>query len=139
MSPKRAVSGYEQCTPQSENGLVIARITWVEVLSALARMQREATLNPFDVAKVVQAFRYDLDIQYQVVDLDQDLADKAGQLIQQHPLRAYDAVQLAAALKLHPAFAVTQPQVYTFVSSDNRLLTAAQQAGLQTANPNNQQ
>ncbi len=54
--------------PTSLNPLIIARITWVEVLSALARRQREGTITSGDVARAIQTFGYDLDMQYQVLD-----------------------------------------------------------------------
>jgi predicted nucleic acid-binding protein len=123
--------------PQTGNKLIIARITWVEVLSALARLQREGNLPPTNVTKAVQAFQYHLDTQYQVVELDRPLAQAAGQLVQRHPLRAYDSVQLASALKLQPAFARATSASLTFVSADNRLISVAQTEGLLTDNPNN--
>jgi predicted nucleic acid-binding protein len=123
--------------PQTGNKLIIARITWVEVLSALARLQREGNLPPTNVTKAVQAFQYHLDTQYQVVELDRPLAQAAGQLVQRHPLRAYDSVQLASALKLQPAFARATSASLTFVSADNRLTSVAQTEGLLTDNPNN--
>ncbi|HEY9706764.1 MAG TPA: type II toxin-antitoxin system VapC family toxin, partial [Oculatellaceae cyanobacterium] len=42
------------------NLLIISRITWVEVLSALARRQREGSLSDTDVDLIIQRFRYDL-------------------------------------------------------------------------------
>ncbi len=123
--------------PKIGNKLIIARITWVEVLSAFARLQREGNLAPTDVATAIRTFRYGLDTQYQVVELDRSLAQAAGQLVQQHPLRAYDSVQLASALKLQPAFVKAAKASFTFVSADGRLLAIAHAEGLLTNNPNN--
>ena len=120
----------------ARNALVVARITWVEVQSALARRQREGSLTTEQVADSIRAFRYDWDVQYLVVDLDQPLAERAGQLVRKHALRAYDAVQMAAALLVQPSFANSMHTLLTFVASDDRLLTAAQAEGLQTDNPN---
>ena len=119
-------------SPQANHRLLITRITWVEVLSALARRQREGTLSPENATRLVQAFRYDLDTQYQVVELDRDVAEMAGELVRKHVLRAYDAVQLAASLRVQAA--LTSPQVL-FVSADNRLVGTAQAEGLLTDNP----
>ncbi len=120
---------------RARNKLIIARITWVEVLSAFARRQREGSLLPADVARAIQAFRYDLDTQYQVVELDRALTEIAGQLVGRHPLRAYDAVQLASALRIQPAFARTKSSPLTFVTTDDRLVAAAQAEGLLADNP----
>ena len=75
--------------------------------------------------------------QYQVIELDQALAESAGQLVNQYPLRAYDAVQLASVLRIQPAFASTTSTSLVFLTADERLLAIAQSAGLLTDNPNN--
>jgi predicted nucleic acid-binding protein len=122
--------------PEARNPLIIARITWVEVLSALARRQREGSLMPNDVAWAIQTFRYDLDMQYQVVELDPALAEAAGTLVTQHPLRAYDAVQLASALRVQSGFGQVQAPTLIFLAADDRLIAIAQANGLLTDNPN---
>jgi predicted nucleic acid-binding protein len=120
----------------ARNALIVARITWVEVQSALARRQREGSLSSEQVARAMRAFRYDWNAQYRVVDLDQSLVELAGQLVSRHTLRAYDAVQVASALRIQPSFAGSQLASLTFVGSDDRLLVAAEAEGLQTDNPN---
>ena len=57
-------------------------------------------------------------------------------VIQRHPLRAYDAVQLASALILNSALIADKLSPLTFVSADNVLCEAAQAEGLPTENPN---
>jgi hypothetical protein len=119
------------------NLLIISRITWVEVLSALARRQREGSLSATDVDLIIQQFRYDLNNHYQIVELDGIVTENAGQLVNQYPLRAYDAVQLASVLRIQPAFATATSTSLVFLTADDRLLTIAQTAGLLTDNPNN--
>jgi uncharacterized protein len=121
---------------QESNLLFITRITWVEVLSALARREREGTLTPSDRALIIQRFRFDLNNQYQIIEFDAKLAETAGQLVGQYPLRAYDAVQLASVLKIQPAFSTEQSIPLIFLTSDDRLSTIAQALGLLTDNPN---
>jgi predicted nucleic acid-binding protein len=108
----------------------------VEVQSALARRYREGSLTAEQIAKSTRALRYDWDAQYLVVDLDQTLAELAGQLVRKHTLRAYDAVQMASALRMQPSFAGSRYASLTFVAADDRLLAAAKAEGLQTDNPN---
>jgi predicted nucleic acid-binding protein len=122
--------------PAAGHTLIVARITWVEVFSAFARLQRENTLSEGDVSTALRAFQYDWNTQYQVVELTASLMESAGQLLFKHPLRAYDSIQLAAALQLLPAFAQTLPGTYTFVTADARLLVAASAEGLPTDDPN---
>lgn len=123
--------------PVAENSLVIARITWVETLGALARRQREGALSPEDVQQAIQLFRYDLDTQYRVVELDIPLTESAGALITRHPLRAYDAVQLAAALRVQTELTRTKAPPLRFLVADERLAVIAKAEGLRTENPNN--
>ena len=81
-------------------------------------------------------FRFDLNNQYQVIELDAKLAETAGQLVGQYPLRAYDAVQLASVNRIQPAFTAEQSTSLIFLTSDDRLNTIAQALGLLTDNPN---
>ena len=121
---------------EARNPLIVARITWVEVLSALARRQREGSLTPDDVTHAIRAFRYDLNMQYQVSEADPALAEAAGDLVISHPLRAYDAVQLASALRAQSNLARIGAPALTFLTADDRLLAIAQIEGLHTDNPN---
>lgn len=122
--------------PGASNQLIIARITWVEVLSALARRQREGNLAPDDTAQAIRAFRFDLDTRYRTVEMDALLVDAAGDLVMRHPLRAYDAVQLASALRVQQGLAQVQVPPLTFVCADDRLIAIAQAEGLSANNPN---
>jgi predicted nucleic acid-binding protein len=55
--------------------------------------------------------------------------------VQQHALRAYDAVQLASAVRFQRKSAALQAMRLTFVTADNQLLAAAKAEGLLTMNP----
>ena len=108
----------------------------MELLSALARCQREGSLSPNDVDRAVRSFRYDLDVQYQIVEFDRSLAEATGQLVRKYVLRAYDAVQLAAALRVQSAVPSNKVSIFTFVTADTRLITTAEAEGITTENPN---
>lgn len=123
--------------PAVSNDLAISQITWVEVLSALSRRQREGSLSADDFNSVFQYFSNDFDTQYRVIEVDQALIQSAGQLVIQYPLRAYDAVQLASALRVQSIFSQIPNMQLIFLSADNRLLNIAQSQGLVTDNPNN--
>jgi uncharacterized protein len=122
--------------PESRNQFVIARIALVEVASALARREREGYLVPDVVSRALDTLRYDLDTQYQVVELDRELADTAARFVMSHPLRAYDAVQLASARQIYDALALVPGPPFTFLTADDRLLAVAESAGLPADNPN---
>ena len=122
--------------PTSRNRLIIARITQVEVAGALARREREGSLDPDAISQVLDTLRHDLDTQYQVVELDPSIAEAATQLVRLHPLRAYDAVQLASGQQVYTAFAQDANPPFTFLTADDRLLAVAESVGLPADNPN---
>ncbi len=121
--------------PQSGNRIILARITWVEMLSAYSRLKRESNLDETAFNIALQAFEYDWDTQYQIVEFDKTLAEQAGELVKKYPLRAYDSVQLASALKIHRIHAQAAPGLFVFVSSDDRLLAVAKSENLSVENP----
>ena len=122
---------------QTGNSLLLVRITWVEVLSAFARRQREGGITAAEVAALIAKFRSEFNSRYRVIEVDLALVERAGELIVQYPLRAYDAVQLAAALRVQSVLTSIPETQLIFVSADNRLLDIAQSEGLATDNPNN--
>lgn len=119
-----------------ENIIVVARIAWVEVISGLSRLKREGKISENELKETIEIFQSDWEAYYQIVEIDKDVVEKAAQLVQRHPLRAYDSIQLASALKLDPQLGDSEPNTYIFVSGDNRLLTAAEAENLDTENPN---
>lgn len=123
------------CDPQAGNKVVIAQIAWVEMLSAFSRLKREWSLDTKNFNIALESFEYDWDIQYQVVGFDHSLAKEAGELVKKHPLRAYDSVQLASALKIHNIHTQALPGLFTFVSADERLLNVAKLEGMLVENP----
>jgi uncharacterized protein len=73
---------------------------------------------------------------YRVVPTEHPIISLAIDLIQQHPLRAYDAVQLATAIFVNRSLAVHGLPPLVFVLADDGLIAAAQAEGLVTENPN---
>jgi len=84
----------------SDNRIYLARITPVEVTAAVARRRKGRTLTPKTASSILYRFRQHLAGRYTLIDLTPALFDAAMQLANTHALRAYDAVQLAAALKI---------------------------------------
>ncbi len=129
----------EVVSPAAGNHLVIARAAWVEVLSALSRRQREGSLAAPEIRQTISAFRYDMDVRYQVAEMDRSLVELAGDIVMRHPLRAYDAIQLASALRVQSGLQRAGSAGLTFISADDRLVGIAQSEGLATDNPNRHQ
>ena len=122
--------------PPSGNMIVIARISVVEVYSALNRRVREGTLDPSTYAAIAADFDSVCTAEYRVLELSPTVAGRACRLLEQHPLRAYDAVQLATALSANDLLLASGLPALTFLSADTRQLSAAQAEGLATDDPN---
>jgi uncharacterized protein len=122
--------------PVAGNVITTARISMVEVYSALNRRIREATLDVTDYAHIVADFDALCAAQYTLLELTALMVERARRLVEHHPLRAYDVVHLASALTANDALAAAGLPPLTFLSADDRLLNAAQMEGLATDNPN---
>jgi hypothetical protein len=108
-----------------ENGeAVVWWGTSVEVLSALHRRRRDGSLDDAGFRRArrrLASFLEDVD----VVAPSESVRQRAEDLVASHPIRAADALQLAAALTWAPEPRSTGG----FVSLDERLRTAARQEG----------
>jgi uncharacterized protein len=125
--------------PAGSNSIIVAEITLVEAASALAarhrspngisRQERDAAVNL--VARHFQT-------EYQLIPTSKFVVAQAVTLTQNHRLRGYDAVQLAAALAAHEALRQRDLTPLIFVAADQDLLAAAQAEGLAVINPHDQ-
>jgi predicted nucleic acid-binding protein len=86
--------------PAAGHRLYLARITTVEVISAVTRRQRGGSLSAAEAASILAQFRQDLPTDYGIVEITPVLLSHAMTLAETHGLRAYDAVQLAAVIEL---------------------------------------
>ena len=125
--------------PQTE--IFMASITEVEVIAAFARRRKGKTLTTSDATVLISHFKADFSKDYTTVEVVPKIISQAVHLADQHSLRRYDAVQLAAALEIYMkliSFKVNfGSSTLTFVSADNQLNSAAQAEGLTVENPNN--
>lgn len=104
--------------------LLVWALTPTEVLSALSRKRREGTLSQ-DVFRESRR-RLDLLIRDWMEVYDLDAAKmRAHRLLEAHPLRAADALQLAAAL----VGVLDRPAGFEFVTFDDILGSAAEREG----------
>ena len=114
----------------ARNLIITANISIVEFYSALNRRIREATLDPADYSRIAIDFDALCSTQYTLVELSSPVIGRARLLLEQHPLRAYDVVQLSSALITNSALLTAGLPALTFLSADQRLLSAAQTEGL---------
>jgi hypothetical protein len=100
--------------------MVIWWASQVECGSAVHRLRREGVFTPAEAAQVLAGLAAALDAANAVQPGD-DMCAKALRLLAVHPLRAADALQLAAAL----LWCRDHPGGRDFVCLDERLRTAA--------------
>jgi predicted nucleic acid-binding protein len=108
--------------------IAVCRITWVEMLSALARRVREQPKDEPLIAQARQRLAANWP-RYLTLELTQELAELAGDYTDTFALRAYDGVQLAAAQLVHRAM----PGEVKFACFDGRLVKAARVLGIEAA------
>ncbi len=78
----------------------VCRISWAEIMAALARLQREDPINNEDLELARQQLSHSWKT-FTIVEVSQSLVEKAGRFADVFALRGYDSVQLAAAHELH--------------------------------------
>lgn len=121
--------------PATGNTIITVQISIVEVVSAFNRRVRETTLTPIDYARIRADFDALSRSEYRLVSVSLPVLERARDLIERYPLRAYDAVQLAAGLTANDALLAAGLPVLIFLAADTRLLGAAAAAGLRTDDP----
>jgi len=119
-----------------EHEIVTSVVSVAEVVSAFAKRRRVKDISPRLCAGAISRFLREGRHRCQLVGVSESVVDLAVQLVQGHPLRAYDAVQLATALRVNQILRQNQLPSLTFVSADAVLCRVAQAEGLTTVNPN---
>ena len=116
----------------SGNRVAICSITQVELHAAIQRRRREGGLDDEEVGLAIELFNARLETDLLRCPVDDRTLNRAAELTSRHPLRGYDATQLAACLVLE----TRMDESPTFVCSDRTLLTAAEAEGLSVLDPN---
>jgi predicted nucleic acid-binding protein len=116
--------------------IFLARITAVEMTSAVARRRRGGSLAAARVRSLLSRFRSHLAGRYIAVEITPALLADAVRLANAHALRAYDAVQLATALEVQGRFFAAGQGGITLISADQELNAAATAEGIGVDDPN---
>jgi predicted nucleic acid-binding protein len=120
--------------PAAGNLVYLASLAAVEVTSAVTRRQ-DALTAPVAAAVLAQ-FRKDMALEYRILEITAAVLSSAVTLAESHALRAYDAVQLAAAAELNSQRLANGLTPLILVSADRELNAAASLIGLGVADPN---
>ena len=110
---------------------IISELTIIEAHSAIRRREREGTISAERAARIIEQINDDKINRFVTQDLSSAMISEATRLIDDHPLRSLDALQLAGCLVLRQEKLVDP----TFVCADIRLLDSANQEGLDILNP----
>ena len=108
----------------TDSGMVTWWGTRIECKSALSRRRREGSISSTDEANA-RALLNPLSNSWAEMQPTEEVRNLAEQFMGNHPLKAADAMQLAAAHR----WAGGQPAGYEFVSLDGTLRTAAMGEG----------
>lgn len=109
-------------------GAATSRLSEVEVASAFARRVREGSVSADERDRALAAFIADLTAML-VVEVTPALTAQARMLLERHPLRASDALQLASCLYVQAQIAEPVP----LIAFDDRLIEAARHEGIRVA------
>jgi predicted nucleic acid-binding protein len=120
----------------SGNKCWVASLTRVELPAALFRQARMGTLPLAQMTQAAQVFRNELLSLFQVLAVDSAILDRAVSLVEAHPLRAGDAIQLAAALSFRDQNVAQGLPPPSLISADLNLNQAARSEGMQIDDPN---
>ncbi len=122
--------------PSAGNTIIVARMMQAEAMSGVWRRVREGTIAP----RIAYAIRLLGDRhtqrEYVVIELTARIVSRAEGLLERHPLRAYDALQLASALEGNARLTGAGLSPLIFVAADRRLLAAASSESLAVDDPN---
>jgi len=126
------------CDPNAGNTIVIAEVALVEVVASFSRMVRERPqrLDEANRDRLIAYFETLAQSEYVIVQITRAILTRAAGLCPRHPLRAYDAIQLACALTRRDDEVVANQPAPIFVCADVNLLAVAQGEGFTIENPN---
>lgn len=128
--------------PAAGHRIYVANIIAAEVPSAINKRVRMGDVAAADATKAIADFQNDFTNQYNPIQVTDTIIENAATLTGKHKLRAYDAVQLAAALEVNRqilalGLPATVILTLTLISADDDLNAAAAAEGIGVDDPRN--
>ena len=111
--------------------VIILDVTLLECRSAIRRRERQGDISNADADLILRQMEEEASLFFLLQPSTSAVAEEAARLIDRHPVRTYDALQLAGCLVARRGLA--EPP--TFVCADARLCEAASLEGLTVLNP----
>lgn len=78
--------------PSAGNTIIIAQVTQVEIFSGVFRRRRAGLILPRTVQTIRLLLHRHVRREYMVVELTMPVIERTEDLLDKHPLRAYDAI-----------------------------------------------
>jgi predicted nucleic acid-binding protein len=123
-----AASAQRQRQAELGGEMIVWWGTSVECISAVQRAVREQKISQADAVVAVRHLR-ELEQHWMEIEPADQVRQQAARLLRTHPLRAADALQLAAAI-IGSGY---DPAGLTFLTADTRLAEAAAKEGFKVA------
>ena len=114
----------------ADDHLIILDLTLLESRSAIRRREREGDILGSAANQILERIEWDGSSSF-LVQPAASVIEEAARLLDSHPLRTMDALQLGGCLTIRHS----TPPPLTFVCADTRLCDAAGMEGLATLNP----
>jgi predicted nucleic acid-binding protein len=118
-------------SPGQGHSLAVLSLARVEFRSAIRQRQRAGDVSQEAAEGLIRMMENHFQGMFLVQLVNEEVIEQAAALLDRHPLRAYDAMQLAGCLALGSRM-TERP---CFVCSDQRLLRAAEGEGFTTLDP----
>lgn len=118
-------------SPGQGHLLAVLSLARVEFRSAIRQRQRAGDVSPEAADGLILTMENHFQGMFLVQLVNEEVIEQAAALLDRHPLRAYDAIQLAGCLALGSRM-TERP---SFVCSDHRLLHAAEGEGFTALDP----
>jgi len=115
---------------------VSTELAIVEVVCAITRAERERRISASFRNNLAARSARETRSVVELIGTSRRILGHASQLALRHPLRAYDAIHLATALRILGEALILELPAPIFVSADGNLLVAARAEGLVVENPN---
>lgn len=123
--------------PALSHEVFVAAVAGVEIVAAITRRSRGGSISTTDATAVCDQLRSDLQTEYQIIEITENIINSGMILAETHGLRGYDATQLAAGCAVNGLCVANNLAPIIFVSADSELNIAAAGEGLVVENPNN--
>ncbi len=134
--PETGSAWVRELIDAQEHESIISQLTVVEVAAAVEKRRRMKEIGQRHRVRTLARLGLDYRQRYTILRVSDSIVELAVALTGRHPLRAYDAVQLATGLRLDRLMRENRLSPVTFVSADDLLCQAAEAEGLVAVNPN---